>query len=123
MCRLYGILRGRWTHSTLSRNERSRAGLLTHHSIAQATSVAHTSERSAMLRAVTMRTRSTRELMSSFRKMCRRWESTVCGDRNSLEATSRLVRPSATSSVTACSASVRLSQPNVGRRGFGEWVR
>lgn len=31
-------------------------------------------------------------------------------------ATSRLVRPSATSSVTECSASVRLSHPNVGRR-------
>ena len=37
-----------------------------------ATSAAPTGGRCAVLRAMTIRTRSTRELMSSLRKMCRR---------------------------------------------------
>jgi hypothetical protein len=63
---------------------------------------------------------STRLLMPSLVKLCRRWLSTVCGERCSREATCRLVRPSATSLATRSSHSVSPSQaPSAFRTSLG----
>src|ERR1700722_683037 len=67
-----------------------------------------------------MRASWTREVMSSFQKMWRRWNATVCVLRNSRFATWRLLSPSATRSTIRSSVPVRLSQPKAGRSA---WVQ
>src|SRR5262249_16840600 len=63
----------------------------------------------------------------SLANACRRWVFTVCGEMHSRRATAPLVSPSATSSDTARSVLVRLSQPRAGRclgpRGAGRTPR
>jgi len=61
--------------------------------------------------SATMRASSARELIASLAKMCRRWLFTVCGERKSRSAISRLVIPSETSLATCVSAPVNEANP------------
>src|SRR6266536_458155 len=69
--------------------------------------------------AMTQRVRSTRLDMASLAKTCRRWLSTVWGERNSRAATSRFVIPSATSRTTRssdCVSALAAGAPPGGHR-------
>ena len=74
--------------------------------------------------SMTMRASSTREAMCSLRNAWRRWWATVWVLMYMRAATWLLFSPSATSLETACSVSVRLSQPATGLvAGVVQWRR